>query len=146
MRPLHRVDRLLLPAAAYKTYAIDSPRDTTVVAACRQVGCAAWWRGWESLIDESTELGRRQAAYIRHESGRSFREWRTDQPGVVIFRFEAFQRCFTEHRTRPELFTVRGGDWRGNPSGEVYRHTRPADWVDDFAQNLDRVRTAQERG
>jgi hypothetical protein len=40
---------------------------------------------------------------------------------------------------RPELYVVRGGDWRGNPRGEVRRHSGPDSWVNDFAEHQDRI-------
>ena len=134
-----------LPAAAYQTYSIRQPADTTVVAACEQVGCAAWARGWESAVDESTELGRQQAAYIRQRSGRTFREQRT-AAALTVFRFDSGQRCFAEHRTRPQLFAVRDGDWRGNPTGRNRKFDRADQWVYDFSEHQDKIETQRERG
>jgi hypothetical protein len=134
-----------LPIDAYQTYSISARRDTAVVAACEQVGCEAWLYGWESKIDESTQLGQEQAAYIRNQSGRTFREQRTGD-GLTVFRFEPKQRCFAEHRTNPEIYLVRDGDWRGNPTGRKRKHTRPADWVEDMAENQGRLIELQERG
>ncbi|MBX9392281.1 hypothetical protein K4749_01370 [Streptomyces sp. TRM72054] len=143
---MNRADRLLLPAAAYQTYTIAQPRDTTVVAACEQVGCPQWRHGWDSVIDERTELGASQAAYIRTQSRRTFREMKTDA-GLTVFRFESGQRCFAEHRTRPQLFAVRDGDAaRGNPTGRVRKHTRPTDWVEDFGENQLRLVEEQRKG
>jgi hypothetical protein len=134
-----------LPVAAYKTYAVASPTDRTIRAACEQVGCLAYRHGWESHVDESTELGARQADYIRRLSGRTFREQRTDA-GMTVFRFEGGQRCFAEHWTRPELYVVRDGDWRGNPTGRVRRHTRPDDWIEDFGGHQQALADRLERG
>jgi hypothetical protein len=134
-----------LPAGAYQTFALRSPSDLTIKVACHLAGCDHWRRGWESVLDESADLGRRQAGYIRRESGRTFTEQRTEA-GLTVFRFEAGQRCFTEHRTRPERFLVRDGDWRGNPTGRVREHARPADWVEDFAGHQDQLKTQIERG
>ncbi|MEV3857725.1 hypothetical protein AB0J38_25795 [Streptomyces sp. NPDC050095] len=134
MQQMNRVDRLLLAPGAYQTYSITSPRDTSVVAACQQVGCVAWLRGWESAIDESTDLGKTQAAYIRQSSGRTFREMKRAD-GLTVFRFDSGQRCFTEHKTRPEVYVVRDGDWRGNPTGRTRTHARPQDWVEDFGEH-----------
>lgn len=134
-----------LPVGAYQTYSITAQQDVAVVAACEQVGCEAWRHGWDSVIDESTQLGQQQAAYIRTQSRRTFREARTDA-GLTVFRFEAHQRCFAEHRTRPEIYLVRDGDWRGNPTGRRRQHTRPADWVEDMQENQGRLIEAQERG
>ncbi|MEC3994000.1 hypothetical protein VSR01_10765 [Actinacidiphila sp. DG2A-62] len=134
-----------LPPAAFQTYAITRRRDTSVAAACEQVGCAAWLHGWESTVDEGTELGRQQAAYIRTQSRRTFREQRT-AAGLTVFRFESGQRCFAEHRTAPEFYRVRGGDHRGNPSGFTRTHTRAADWVEDCGEHLQRVADDRKRG
>lgn len=131
---LNRANRDLLDPRLYRTFSITQPADTLVRAACEQVGCDAWLFGWESAIDESTDLGQQQAAYIRQQSGRTFREMRRGD-GLTVFRFESGQRCFAEHQTRPELYAVRDGDHRGNPSGRARQHTRAADWVEDFGEN-----------
>ncbi|MGW1497584.1 hypothetical protein ACWCQW_03150 [Streptomyces mirabilis] len=143
MQMVNRIDPNM-PVGAYQTYSITAPRDAAVVAACEQVGCAAWANGWDSVIDERTELGQQQAAYIRGQSRRTFREMKTD--GLTVFRFEAHQRCFEEHRTRPEIYLVRDGDWRGNPTGRQRQHTRPADWVEDMTENQGRIVDLQQRG
>lgn len=143
-RPVTRIEPAL-PVGAYQTFQITSPRDTSVLAACEQVGCPQWRHGWISLIDESTQLGRDQAAYIRTQSRRTFREQRTAD-GLTVFRFESGQRCFAEHRTRPEIYLVRDGDWRGNPTGRQRKHIRPADWVEDFGENQLRLLDQQEKG
>lgn len=143
-RPVNRITPNL-PVQAYQTYAITRRRDTTVRAVCEQVDCPQWRHGWDSVIDESTELGRTQAAYIRGESRRTFREMRTDQ-GLTVFRFESGQRCFADHQTRPEIYLVRDGDWRGNPTGRKRQHTRAADWVEDFGENQLRLVDQQKKG
>lgn len=144
MQMANRIDPNL-PVGAYQTYSISAQRDVAVVAACEQVGCAAWQYGWESKIDESTQLGQQQAHYIRHVSGRTFREQKTGD-GLTVFRFEAHQRCFAEHRTNPEIYLVRDGDWRGNPTGRRRQHTRPADWVEDFGEHQQRIVDQQQKG
>jgi hypothetical protein len=130
------------PVHAYQTYQIVSPisthfRDGT----CDEAGCLAQRNGWRTTVDESTDLGARQAHYIRKQSGRRFTESRTET-GLTAFTFEAGQRCFATHKVpleRPELYVVRGGDWRGNPRGEVRRHSGPDSWVNDFAEHQDRI-------
>lgn len=144
MQTANRIDPNL-PVQQYQTYSITAPTDTAIVAACEQVGCPQWQHGWDSVIDEATDLGKQQAAYIRTQSRRTFRELRTEA-GLTVFRFESGQRCFAEHRTRPEIYLVRDGDWRGNPTGRQRQHTRPADWVEDMAENQGRLVDLQERG
>lgn len=134
-----------LGVAAYKTYAILQPSDQSVRAACEDVDCAAWKHGWESTFDESTDLGKAQASYVRWQSRRTFKESRTDA-GLTVFRFEPGQRCFAEHRTAPQIFAVRDGDWRGNPTGRRRTHETPADWVEDCGEHLQRIADDQQHG
>ncbi|MFD0053043.1 hypothetical protein ACFVHR_04865 [Streptomyces sp. NPDC127168] len=143
-QPVNRIDPNL-PVGAYQTYAITRRRDTTVRAVCEQVACAAWRSGWDSVIDERTELGKAQAAYIRTQSRRTFRETKTDA-GLTVFRFESGQRCFADHQTVPELYLVRDGDWRGNPTGRKRLHSRPQDWVEDMAENQLRLVENKRKG
>jgi len=142
MRPVNRIQPLG-PARAYRTFQIVAPPDKTVAAACEKVGCQAWLHGWDTVIDESTQLGAQQAAYIRTESRRTFRETRRGD-GMTVFRFESRQRCFAEHRTRPEIYLVKDGDWR--QSRNPHRHAGPADWVEDFSTHQDQLATRLERG
>jgi len=141
-----------LPAEQMKTYAVVTPRATHWrPATCSEAGCPNHLNGWKSVIDETTDLGRAQAAYIRERSGRRYTEWR-DQPwlGGTVFTFEAGQECFAQHEVpleRDPLFLVRDGDWRGNPRGTPARvHQRPADWVEDFATHQQRLKDRLERG
>lgn len=143
MRPVTRITPAM-PAQAYKTYRIVSPPDLLVRAACEQVGCAAYRHGWETAVDEGTPLGRAQADYIRHRSGRTYLEVGTGE-GLTVFRFDAYQRCFADHRTRPETYLVRGGDWRQN-RGLIRRHVRAVDWVEDFALHQDQLNRTIEKG
>jgi hypothetical protein len=133
------------PVGAYQTFSVRSRPDRAVKTVCERVGCAAWREGWESAIDESTDLGRAQAQYIRTQSGRTFREMRTEA-GLTVFRFEAHQRCFAEHKTMPELYLVRDGDFRGNPTGRRRVHTRPQDWVENVQEELGRFNEDRRRG
>lgn len=145
MQPLNRMERDLLPPAAYQTFSISTPHDQMVQAACQQVGCESWRNGWETLINEATELGQQQAAYIRARAGRTFREQRTGG-GLTVFRFDSGQRCFANHQTRPELYAVRDGDYRGNPTGKARQHQRAADWVEDFGEHQLRLIDQQQKG
>ena len=151
MRPLTRITPNA-PPAAYKTYAIRSPLATHFrPATCAEVECQAHTKGWRTAVDESTDLGQRQAYYIRKQSGRRFSEHR-DEAGLTVFEFEAGQRCFRsdEHRVslqRPENFLVLGGDYRGNPMRTpAHKHTRPEFWVEDFANHQDKIADRRKAG
>jgi hypothetical protein len=139
----------LLPAGAMKTFQILQPlhshfRQTT----CAEADCVDRARGWTSLIDVGTDLGRQQANYIRLRSGRAFTA--TEVGTLVTFVFPPGQDCFTTHQVpleRPQIFVVRDGDWRGNPRRtEPRRHATGADWVDDFANHQGRLADAAGRG
>lgn len=134
----------------YVSYRIVSPKASHFgPATCEDVDCQAMEKGWSSLIDEATDLGARQAYYIRTDSGRSFKESRTEA-GLTEFLFSPGQKCFAEHTYRnelPPIFRVQGGDHRGNPLGvPVVTHTRPEFWIEDFQEHQDKVKTVLERG
>ena len=62
-----------LPAFQYKTYGLSAPVETHFRdATCQETECEAYQKGWVSVIDVATELGRSQANYIRLHSGRAF--------------------------------------------------------------------------
>ncbi len=139
-----------MPASAYKTYRISLPTATHwVEVSCEEAECPHYRDGWRTLVDERTDLGQKQAHYIRKESGRGFTEERTPIGGTA-FLFRPGQPCFTKHRVRgerPEIFLVQGGDFRGNPLRiPTVRHKRPEDWVEDFALHQEKVSSILERG
>lgn len=120
-----------------RDYLLRMPPDTTVVAACHEVRCESWQFGWDTIADERTALGQAQAAYIRRESGRTFREMGSPD-GVTVFRFEPRQRCFAEHRTRPASWLVR--------SGGIRRHDSMRDWIDDLGEHAGQLEDQLRRG
>lgn len=148
-RPVNRVQPVM-PVQAYKTFRIAQPAATHWrPATCREVDCAQWERGWVTRIDTASDLGARQANYIRMHSGRAFTA-APIAPGasIVEFTFPAGQKCFRQHHVpleRPAFYIVRGGDWRGS-TGVIRRHHNGDDWVDDFATHQDRLATRLERG
>lgn len=146
-RPLHRIAPAL-PVGAMKTFSVSAPLSThTRRATCAEVDCGAWRNGWKTVIDLGTPLGGQQANYIRLHSGRSFVA--TERAGLVEFVFAAGQVCFAEHRVpldRPEVYVVRDGDWRGNPTGMRRTHANAVDWVDEFANHQDKLADRLGRG
>lgn len=145
---IHRVEPAL-PAEHMQTYGLVVPLETHWrPATCEEVVCTHHANGWQTAVDEATELGQRQAHYIRRVAGRAFTEAR--EGALTVFRFPAGQVCFGEHRRQLErdpVFFVRDGDWRGNPRGTPPRvHARGADWVEDMQENLDKTRAFRERG
>lgn len=143
-----------------QTYAVDSPLDTHFTKVdCEEVGCGAHDNGWATVVDESSDLGKRQAAYIRTECrpttaklapGAQCRaryiESRTEA-GWTAFTFPPGQQCFQTHQKRlprEELYLVRQGDWRSY--GATRQHDRAEHWVEDMAENQDRLNRLIKKG
>jgi hypothetical protein len=137
----------VIPAQAFTVHRILSPSDRTVVTACEQAGCLRWRHGWDSPVDESTPTGLAAAALIRsRRHGRSFRELPRAAGGTItVFRFEPYQRCFEEHRTRAELYLARS--WTPVTNQPIDRtHTRPSDWTEHLHEVLDRRIASTRKG
>lgn len=144
-RPLSRVQPVG-PPEAYKTYQVSTPATHMRPATCAEVECPNHLLGWETFVPAGNE----RAHFLIRTSGRRYIAEPPNAAGVTRYVFEAGQACFKAptHRVqvRPELYVVRGGDWRGNPRGTVRRHVRPADWVEDFAEHLDDIATEARKG
>ena len=149
MRKISRVAPRL-PATAMQTFQVVAPKSThTRQVTCEEAECRAYRNGWRMKLDLQTELGQKQAYYIKHSAGRSYKVI-AQRDGLVELEFSANQPCFAEHRVRtdlPEIYRVKGGDYRGNPLKTVTRvHKKPEFWVEEFAENQDRLKTRIERG
>lgn len=136
-----------MPVQAWTTYSIQTPISTHFrKATCAEVDCEAYRCGWrvhvEAIGPELTHAAKTSGArFVVQEVG----------PGHTYLVFEAGQICFgaARHRVRvgrPELFVVRHGDWRGNPSGQRRVHTDMAGWIDDMSTNRDKLMTRLARG
>lgn len=141
-----------LPAGAYKTYSFTRPLSTHWrPATCAEVDCAAYLNGWVTRVDESADLGRGQAAYIRADRTRRHAETRSAD-GLTEFTFPAGQACFraSQHRVpleRDPVFMVRGGDYRGNPRGvQTWTCRTASEWQDDFDSHQHMLADAIRKG
>lgn len=135
------------PPAAYRTFQIAMPLETHWrPATCAEVDCPQYLNGWRVRLDGLSEEDR----WAIHRSGRHF--VRHDiAAGETWLVFEPGQACFaaSEHRAplgKPELFIVKGGDWRANPTGEFRQHSSAESWVDEFATNQNKIAEVIERG
>ena len=135
-----------MPVQAYQTYQAVRPVKThTRAGTCQEVDCTAYANGWTTTIDVSTDLGRRQANYIRLKSGRAYTAAQAGD--VVTFTFPPGQKCFTDHRVdidKPTIYLMRGGDWRAT-TFEAQRFDQ-ADWVDHFANHQAKLAETIEKG
>lgn len=141
-----------LPVQNMRTYDIFVPADGFRPATCAEYECPGYLNGWSSTIDESTALGQFQAGYIRNESKRGFAEHRNDA-GMTVFQFHPGQKPFGDghdrHRIRvdtPEIYRLRDGDWRGNPTRKAVMLPSAQDWVDDLGENQERLSDTAKRG
>lgn len=146
MRKMNRLDPLGR-MQDYRTFQITSPLSTHWrPASCAESECLAYMNGWRVRVEGLPP----DVLHTARTSGRKFTELAVAE-GENWLVFEAGQSCFrtTEHRKlldRQELFIVRDGDHRGNPTGNVRKHTRPQFWVDDMQENQGRLAELHQRG
>jgi hypothetical protein len=135
----------------YNTYSMRSPLKTHWRSAnCEEYECDEFLNGFVVTVDLTTELGQRQAYYLRNDRSRRCHEQRVSME-LIKFVYGPGNRCFRsdEHRVpigKPAKLLVVGGDWRGNPNQYHRLHTRLEYWVEDFALNQQRLAEIQRRG
>ncbi len=136
-----------LPVQAMKTYSISAPQRTHWrPATCAEVDCPNHLHGWRVRVEGLPP----ELLHTAKTSGRRYEVLDVTE-GETWLVFEPGQVCFqaSQHKLptgRPELYVVRGGDWRGNPTGERRIHTRPELWVEDFGEHQQRLAEQIERG
>lgn len=140
------------PAQAFQTYGVRTvPNRKGRRATCAEIGCAPHLHGWRTVLDPADPQTGARVHFIRTDRTRRHVEGR-DEAGRFVFEFEAGQTCFSatddQHWTEHDaLYLIRGGDWRGDPTGRPARtYDRPDQWVDDFASHQDRLATRRARG
>ena len=129
---------------AFKTYRVFAPPSHYRRATCAEVDCDGYLHGWTALV----EVNDGATLHAYRTSGRPHTE--TTDGLVVTFDFEAGVGCRTpsQHRVQvlPEIYVVRGGDWRGNPTGMRRQHRRPEHWVEDFGEHQQALLDEMKRG
>lgn len=135
------------PPQAYRTYQIAAPLQTHWrSASCAEAECEHYTHGWRVRVEALTP----EDLYLAKNSGRRYQVAEV-AAGETWLVFEAGQQCFAAatHKVRierPELFVLRGGDWRGNPTGRKPDLLNPTAWVDDFGENQEAIVEEIERG
>lgn len=131
----------------YKTYQISAPlRTHWRPATCAEVNCPQYEKGWQVRVENLTA----EMLHAAKTSGRKYTELHVAE-GETWLVFEAGQACFraSMHRTkldRQEIYIARDGDWRGNPTGRVLKHTRPEHWIEDMNDNQGKLDNLRQRG
>lgn len=135
-----------LDPRAYKTYSIHAPLSTHWrPASCAEVDCPNYLHGWRVRVEHLPP----ELLHTARTSGRRFTELPVRQ-GETYLVFEPGQACFeaARHRLRldrPELYAIRDGDTRGNPTGR--RVTVSGDqWNDDFGEHQERLADLHKEG
>lgn len=146
MRPMNRIQPVGR-VQDYKTYQIVSPLSTHWrPATCAETDCPNYLKGWRLRVEGLPP----EMLHAAKTSGRKFTELNVAE-GENWLVFEAGQACFraSEHRAllnKQEIYVVRDGDFRGNPTGNVRRHTKAEHWVEDMSENLDQVARKFQQG
>src|SRR6478752_3117149 len=82
--------RAVPPPQALQTFEIAEPLPTHWrPATCAEVECQAHMAGWRTTIDLTTDLGVKQARYIRDHAGRHFTHEFSGDGGMITFTFPA---------------------------------------------------------
>lgn len=146
---MQRMNRIAPQGAVqdYKTYQIVSPLSTHWrPATCAEVDCPEYIKGWKLRVEGLPP----EMVHAAKTCGRKFTELdvTADEHWLI---FEAGQPCFrsAQHRRlldKQEIFVVRDGDFRGNPTGNVRKHTRPEHWVEDFSEHQGKLAQQIQRG
>jgi len=136
-----------LPVTAMRTFGFHAPFGSHWrPATCAEVNCPHYLNGWATTV-----LPDSQDEAVLRGSGRRWVAMQVTEQGWHRYVFPAGQTCFgaARHRVRldrPAIFTVRDGDWRGNPTGFTRRHTTGASWVEEFAEHQARLFDEQRKG
>jgi hypothetical protein len=143
-----------LPVQAMQTYGLSAPQATHYRrASCREVDCPNYVNGWMSGFDVTDPDQAYAAKMLRLHSGRLFTVQElagaSGRIEKVVFTFGPGQECFLKHSVpleREPVYYLRGGDWRGNPTGRKTVFSSSTPFVDDFGEHQERIKTLVERG
>lgn len=105
-------------------------------ATCEEVDCWAWLGGFAIKVDEATDLGGRQAAYLREDRTRP-RPAETREGALTVFAYPPGTRCTasdTHVIERTQLYIARG------------IATTAELWTEEFGENQQRLSELQARG
>lgn len=150
-----------MPSHLYRTYRALSPVSTHFrPATCAEVQCTAYTQGWTYVKEH---LIRENLLYAVTHAGKRYREMTIPVPyrdsatdelkfgaEELCLVFEPGQMCFQArgHRLpleRPEFFYTGRGDYRTFSTRNAQK-LNADDWVDHFANHVDKLNTAYQKG
>lgn len=131
------------PPGAFKTYGMHVIEREPV--SCEVAECSRWPTGWATVVIAGSEDERTIEAACRGEIDGIRRRWQSAevQPdGFVRYTFPPGTPCFrasTHSIPVTARYTLRDGDWRGNPSGRSISTDIAQTWIDDFGEHQQRI-------
>jgi hypothetical protein len=141
-RPLNRIVPKA-PARAFKTYGMHVTEREPV--SCEVAECARWLTGWATVVLANSQDEQTIEAACRGEIDGIRRRWESatvQSDGFVRYVFPPGQPCFrasTHSIPVTARYTLRDGDWRGNPSGRRVVTDSARAWLDDFGEHQQRI-------
>lgn len=143
----------LMDIHAYRTYSLRRPPGAVSKQriTCEQASCEGLRNGWVTRLNLTLDEHREAHAWIMAgRSGKRFIDITKDGDApIVSLLFASGQECFATHVRRVDwepLYIVRDGDARGNPTGWGRRHVKSDHWVEDCAENQDKLADLAQRG
>jgi hypothetical protein len=130
----------------YQTYSIHAPLSTHWRSiSCAELGCANYLNGWTVRVEHLTPA----QLHTCRTSGRRYTELAVRE-GENYLVYEAGQPCFEASAhvvrvERPELYVIRDGDTRANPTGRR-AVVDGATWNDDFGEHQERIADLMKEG
>lgn len=151
-RPVNRDPKVTaLPAHQMRSFELKQPLDTHFrTATCEEVNCTQQLNGFMIACDPNSDMGKQMIYAIENvpAAKRSYTK-AVNATGFVEYTFPPGQRCFRPHRTpigHDPIPIVRDGDFRGNPTGQVMRHTSLESWHQHAAESLDTLYGLKAQG
>ena len=131
-----------LPPTAFTSFGMAAPtRSHLIEYPCSAAQCRGYVHGWTTILDP---MRSEHLPFIKHivdgVSGRRWSRGEVTAEGYLTFVFPPGQPCFrNSHHTRnhdvPELYVVRGGDFR-TPHRQRELHRMGFDnWLEAFDRN-----------
>lgn len=142
------------PVEHMKSYQLAQPFETHYrVATCREAECRAYREGMSVTFDLTNPEQVALANWMRNRSGLRFTYVQTGTQVQFLVPAGQDGPCLRA-RLRPHyvplerdpFMVIRAGDFRGNPTGWRAQESSAELFVEQWAQDLDKLNTVRERG
>jgi hypothetical protein len=138
----------------YKSYSLSAPlKSHWKKATCEEYECDEFVYGYVLTLYTGDSMFEERYYYLTHDKTRKHSMQRVSDACIKFIYGpgnDGMGQVHAEHRVpigRPPFLIVAEGDFRGNPRGtRPLFHRRVEDWIDDSANQFDRLRTALQQG